>query len=103
MGASRRGHSRIVELLLRHPDCNPELQDRDGNTALHHARTDSVRWRLHNHTSRSRSVDTVPTSDSAATPRSQAASVAPPPAPARSPLPRHQSTLTPCRHIQCPA
>ena len=33
MIASRRGHSRIVELLLQHPDCDPNLLDRDGNNA----------------------------------------------------------------------
>lgn len=59
MGASRRGHSRIVELLLHHPGCNPDLLDRDGQTALQHARTNSVKWRLHNYTYRSRSVDNV--------------------------------------------
>ena len=77
MGASRRGHSRIVELLLQHPGCNPDLLDRDGQvsqsvsqvqdlrhvsvfqTALQHARTNSVKWRLHNYTYRSRSVDNV--------------------------------------------
>lgn len=59
MGASRRGHSRIVELLLQHPDCNPDMLDRDGQTALQHARTNSVKWRLHNYSYRSRSVDNV--------------------------------------------
>ena len=33
MGASRRGHSRIVELLLQHPGCNPDLLDRDGQVS----------------------------------------------------------------------
>eukprot|EP00092_Neocalanus_flemingeri_P031758 GFUD01034498.1.p1 GENE.GFUD01034498.1~~GFUD01034498.1.p1 ORF type:complete len:389 (+),score=63.87 GFUD01034498.1:152-1318(+) len=59
MGASRRGHSRIVELLLQHPRCDPDLLDRDGNTALHHARTPSVKWRIHNHSFRSRSMENV--------------------------------------------
>jgi len=48
-----------VELLLQHPQCNPELMDKDGNTALHHARTPSVKWRIHNHTFRSRSMENV--------------------------------------------
>ena len=38
MGASRRGHSRIVELLLQHPRCEADTSDKDGNTAVHHAR-----------------------------------------------------------------
>lgn len=59
MGASRRGHSRIVELLLQHPQCDPDLVDREGNTALHHARTPSVKWRIHNHSFRSRSMENV--------------------------------------------
>merc|ERR1719233_2727257 len=59
MGASRRGHSRIVELLLQHPRCDPDLLDRDGNSALHHARTPSVKWRIHNHSFRSRSMENV--------------------------------------------
>ena len=59
MIASRRGHSRIVELLLQHPDTDTDMQDRDGQTALSHARTNSVKWRLHNYTYRSRSVDNV--------------------------------------------
>lgn len=59
MGASRRGHSRIVELLLQHPRCEVDLNDKDGNTAAHHARTPSVKWRLHNHSHRSRSMETV--------------------------------------------
>ena len=36
MGASRRGHSRIVELLLQHPGCNPDLLDRDGQVSPLH-------------------------------------------------------------------
>ena len=59
MGASRRGHSRVVELLLQHPDTDPDILDRDGQTALQHARTNSVKWRLHNYSYRSRSVDNV--------------------------------------------
>jgi len=59
MGASRRGHSRIVELILQHPRCEVDANDKDGNTALHHARTPSVKWRLHNHSHRSRSMETV--------------------------------------------
>jgi len=59
MIASRRGHSRIVELLLQHGDTDADLADRDGQTALHHARTNSVKWRLHNYSYRSRSVDNV--------------------------------------------
>jgi len=59
MGASRRGHSRIVELLLQHPRCEVNAHDKDGNTASQHARTPSVKWRLHNHAHRSRSMETV--------------------------------------------
>ena len=59
MGASRRGHSRVVELLLQHPDTDTDILDRDGQTALQHARTNSVKWRLHNYSYRSRSVDNV--------------------------------------------
>lgn len=59
MGASRHGHSRVVELLLQHTDTDPEVVDRDGHSALHHARTNSVKWRLHNYSRRSRSVDNV--------------------------------------------
>ena len=76
MGASRHGHSRVVELLLQHTDTDPEVVDRwaghvtrdscdtrdpcrDGHSALHHARTNSVKWRLHNFSRRSRSVDNV--------------------------------------------
>jgi len=59
MGASRRGHSRIVELLLQHPRCEVNAHDKDGNTASQHARTPSVKWRLHNYAHRSRSMETV--------------------------------------------
>lgn len=59
MAASRRGHSRIVELLLQHPRCEIDANDKDGNTAIAHARTPSVKWRLHNHSHRSRSMETV--------------------------------------------
>jgi len=64
MGASRRGHSRIVELLLQHPRCEVNAHDKDGNTASQHARTPSVKWRLHNHAHRSRSMETVLCSES---------------------------------------
>jgi len=59
MIASRRGHSRIVELLLQHPDCDPNLLDRDGNNASRHARTNSVKYRLHNFSYKSKSVENV--------------------------------------------
>jgi len=59
MGASRRGHSRVVELLLQHPGCDPDVSDKDGHTAQHHARTNSVKWRLHNYSYRSRSCDNM--------------------------------------------
>ena len=59
MIASRRGHSRVVELLLQHPDCDPNIEDKDGDTAAKHARTNSVRCRLHSFSYKSRSVDNV--------------------------------------------
>jgi len=61
MIASRRGHSRVVELLLQHPDCDPDLLDRDGNNASRHARTNSVKYRLHNFSYKSKSVENVMT------------------------------------------
>ena len=59
MIASRRGHSRVVELLLQHPDCDAELVDRDGQSAIRHARTDSVKLRIHSLKVKARSVDNV--------------------------------------------
>lgn len=59
MAASRRGHSRVVELLLQHPAVIPDMTDRDGYCALNHARTSSVKWKLHNHSTRSRSLENV--------------------------------------------
>lgn len=59
MAASRRGHSRVVELLLQHPAIVPDMTDRDGYCALNHARTSSVKWKLHNHSTRSRSLENV--------------------------------------------
>ena len=59
MIASRRGHSRVVELLLQHPDCDAELVDKDGQSAIRHARTDSVKLRIHSLKVKARSVDNV--------------------------------------------
>ena len=39
--------------------CDTRDTCRDGHSALHHARTNSVKWRLHNFSRRSRSVDNV--------------------------------------------
>jgi len=77
MGASRRGHSRIVELLLQHPRCEADTSDKDGNTAVHHARTPSVKWRLHNHAHRSRSMETVLVTDSRRAPLANLCRVSP--------------------------
>lgn len=71
MIASRRGHSRVVEILLQHPRCEVEAGDKDGCTAAHHARSQSVKWKLHNHGHRSRSMETVLCTDSR-TPRPEA-------------------------------
>ena len=49
----------LIPLLFQHPRCEVDLNDKDGNTAVHHARTPSVKWRLHNHSHRSRSMETV--------------------------------------------
>jgi len=46
MIASRKGHSRVVELLLQHPDCDPHLLDREGLSAKHFVRRESIRCRL---------------------------------------------------------
>ncbi|XP_023324278.1 GA-binding protein subunit beta-1 isoform X2 [Eurytemora carolleeae] len=59
MAASRRGHSRIVELLLQHPNIIPDESDFDGNNAYQHARTASVKCKLHSHSTRSRSLENV--------------------------------------------
>lgn len=102
MGAARRGHSRIVELLLRAPGCEAGLRDRDGNTALAQARTESVRWRLTQ--GRSRSEENIlpggrpnPCHTPASPPpypdpaRSHSDSSSPPPSPARPGLPEQLS------------
>ena len=49
----------MVELLLQHPDCDAELVDRDGQSAIRHARTDSVKLRIHSLKVKARSVDNV--------------------------------------------
>ena len=46
-------------LLLQHPDCDAELVDRDGQSAIRHARTDSVKLRIHSLRLKARSVDNV--------------------------------------------
>ena len=69
MGASRRGHSRIVELLLQVTWVQTDLfltawaflqhSECDGHTAIHQARTHRISIKIHNQASKSRSMEDI--------------------------------------------